>query len=79
MTKPSPPNNHTILKCIEELNELATVLIQQHNKPTKDMYSKIQDEIADVKHRIGQIEQYYDQSAINARINRKWGGKCMLS
>ena len=75
MPKPSPPNNHTILKCIEELNELATVLIQQHNKPTKDMYSKIQDEIADVKHRIGQIEQYYNQSAIDARIHRKWGIK----
>ena len=70
-----PPYNHTVLKCIEELNELATVLMQQHNKPTKDMYSKIQDEIADVKYRIGQIEQYYNQSAIDARIHRKWGIK----
>lgn len=70
-----PPNNHTVLKCIEELNELATVLMQQHNKPTKDMYRKIQDEIADVKYRIGQIEQYYNQSAIDARIHRKWGIK----
>ena len=70
-----PPNNHTVLKCIEELNELATVLMQQYNKPSKDMYSKIQDEIADVKYRIGQIEQYYNQSAIDARIHRKWGIK----
>ena len=75
MPKPSPPNNHTILKCIEELNELATVLMQQHNKPSKDMYSKIQDEIADVKYRVGQVERYYNQPAINARIHRKWGDK----
>ena len=72
MPKPSPPNNHTILKCIEELNELATVLMQQHNKPSKDMASKIQDEIADVRFRLGQLEKYYDKQTIDDRINRKW-------
>ena len=69
------PDNHAILKCIEELNELATVLIQQHNKPNKDMYSKIQDEIADVKYRVSQLEQRYDTRAIDARMYRKWGYK----
>ena len=72
ITKISPERERDVLKCIEELNELATVLIQQHNKPSKDMASKIQDEIADVRFRLGQLEKYYDKQTIDDRINRKW-------
>jgi len=37
------------MKLVEELNELATAIMQQNNKPYKDLTKEIQDEIADVK------------------------------
>ena len=37
------------MKLVEELNELATAIMQQNNKPYKDLTEEIQDEIADVK------------------------------
>jgi hypothetical protein len=64
---------HAALKCIEELNELATVLIQQYNKPWKDRRISIQSEIADVKYRVSQLETYYDCRDIESRIQEKWG------
>ena len=41
----------TTLKLVEELNELATVILQNINKPMKEHTIEIQDEIADVKDR----------------------------
>ena len=35
-------------KLIEELLELATIIMQQKNKPHKDLTRKIENEIADV-------------------------------
>ena len=60
-------------KCIEELNELATELIKQYNKPHKDYHTKIQDELADVIYRTDKMVIYYSQEAIERRINNKWG------
>jgi hypothetical protein len=37
------------LKCVEELNELSTELIQQINKPHKNKKKNIISEIADVE------------------------------
>tara|TARA_R110001592_G_scaffold43124_1_gene140088 strand:- start:165 stop:497 length:333 start_codon:yes stop_codon:yes gene_type:complete len=37
------------LKCAEELNELASRLLQQVNKPDKDYSSKIREEVLDVQ------------------------------
>ena len=39
------------LKCIEELNELATVLMQQFNKPHKDLSEDVVEELGDVYYR----------------------------
>ena len=36
-------------KLVEELLELATIIMQQKNKPHKDLTRKIESEIADVK------------------------------
>ena len=64
---------HDAKKCIEELSELATELIKQYNKPHKDYHAKIQEELADVIYRTDKMVIYYDQEAIERRINDKWG------
>lgn len=64
---------HDTLKCIEELNELATVLVQQHNKPHKDLTHKIIEELGDVEYRIKQMYKYYDFIKVQQRIRDKWG------
>ena len=43
---------YIFLKCSEELNELSTVLIQQINKPDKELYNSIVLEIEDVNKRM---------------------------
>ena len=40
---------HIFLKCAEELNELAVELLQAVNKPNKNNWGKIFDELEDVK------------------------------
>jgi hypothetical protein len=40
---------HTFLKCSEELSELAVELLQSVNKPNKNNWGKIFDEIKDVE------------------------------
>jgi len=40
---------HIFLKCAEELNELAVELLQSANKPNKNNWGKIFDEIKDVE------------------------------
>ena len=61
----------TTLKLIEELNELATVLLQNYNKPKKEHTIEIQDEIADVKLWLNIVEKRYDKEYIDKRIERK--------
>ena len=55
------------LKCIEELNELATVLMQQFNKPHKDLSEDVVEELGDVLYRVQNIMDYYDQDEVLAR------------
>ena len=59
------------LKLIEELNELATVLLQNYNKPTKEHTKEIQDEIADVKLWLEIVERRYDKEYIDKRVKHK--------
>ena len=40
---------HIFLKCAEELNELAVELLQAVNKPNKNNWGKIFDELEDLK------------------------------
>ena len=47
--KLSPENKRIFLKCAEELNELAVELLQSANKPSKNNWGKIFDEIEDVE------------------------------
>jgi hypothetical protein len=61
----------TTLKLIEELNELATVLLQNFNKPKKEYTIEIQDEIADVKLWLNIVEKRYDKEYIDKRIEDK--------
>ena len=61
----------TTLKLIEELNELATVLLQNYNKPKKVYTIEIQDEIADVKLWLNIVEKRYDKEYIDKRIEGK--------
>ena len=59
------------MKLVEELNELATAIMQQRNKPHKDLTIDIQDEIADVKVWLVEYEQLFDWNYINDRITLK--------
>lgn len=42
-------NKRIFLKCAEELSELAVELLQSANKPSKNNWGKIFDEIQDVE------------------------------
>ena len=59
------------MKLVEELNELATAIMQQHNKPYKDLTIDIQDEIADVKVWLLEYEELFDWNYIDDRITLK--------
>ena len=58
-------------KLIEELLELATVIMQQKNKPHKNLTRKIENEIADVKTWLTEFEAPYDWDYIDDRIKEK--------
>ncbi len=47
---------HITLKLIEELNELSTILLQQHNKPNKDFLNEISMEFGDVEYWMGMFK-----------------------
>lgn len=47
------------LKCAEELNELASRLLKQVNKPNKDYSDKIRAEIVDVQLRLEYLQPLY--------------------
>ena len=59
------------MKLVEELNELATVIVQQENKPHKNLTKEIQDEIADVKVWLLEYEELFDWNYIDNRITNK--------
>ena len=59
------------MKLVEELNELATAIMQQNNKPYKDLTKEIQDEIADVKVWLSEYEELFDWNYIDNRITSK--------
>ena len=61
----------TAMKLVEELNELATVIMQQNNKPHKNLTKEIQDEIADVKVWLSEYEELFDWNYIDNRITNK--------
>lgn len=66
-------NDHAynILKAVEELNELSTVLMQQYNKPGKVPTSAVIEELGDVAIRLQILERIYGQEAIDTRIKEK--------
>ena len=61
----------TAMKLVEELNELATAIMQQNNKPHKNLTKEIQDEIADVKVWLLEYEELFDWNYIDNRITNK--------
>jgi NTP pyrophosphatase (non-canonical NTP hydrolase) len=58
-------------KTAEECCELATVLIQQLNKPHKDLEDEIIEELGDVIFRIEQFKKHYDHDKVTKRVLRK--------
>jgi hypothetical protein len=53
---------HIFLKCAEELSELSVELLQSVNKPNKNNWGKICDEIKDV-------EKYFELLKENCKNN----------
>ena len=60
-----------ILKCVEELNELSTILIQQYNKPKKNFEKEIIEEIGDVYVWLNKLRNHYGKGYIKERIEYK--------
>ena len=58
-------------KLVEELLELATIIVQQNNKPHKDLTKKIENEIADVKMWLTEYAYKLDWNYIDDRIKVK--------
>ena len=48
------------LKCVEELNELAVELLHGANKPAKNNWGKINDEIKDVEKYIDRLKTLFN-------------------
>jgi NTP pyrophosphatase (non-canonical NTP hydrolase) len=64
--------DRTYNKTIEELMELATVLIQQQNKQqSKDYTDHIEEEIADVYVWLDELKLRFNQKKISDRIENK--------
>jgi|SRR6478609_980495 len=63
---------YNLLKAAEELQELATVLLQRVNKDKgKVPDSKIIEEIGDVKIRLKVLEKMFPKELIDERVNKK--------
>ena len=58
-------------KTIEELLELASVMIQQRNKKYCNYTGKIEEEIADVYCWLDKLKDRFDQNKIKTRISYK--------
>lgn len=65
--------DYNITKAAEELNELATILLQYYNKPNKVKLKDITDEIGDVKIRLKILEKLFDSKEIQDRVDHKIG------
>ena len=52
------------LKVVEEMAELSTRILQQVNKPDKDLHAKIGQEIADVASKLKTFTGHYDPSIL---------------
>jgi NTP pyrophosphatase (non-canonical NTP hydrolase) len=64
--------DRTYNKTIEELMELATVLMQQQNKQqSKDYTDHIEEEIADVYVWLDELKLRFNQKKISDRIENK--------
>jgi len=59
------------LKCVEELNELSTILIQQFNKPHKNYGKEIVEEMGDALYRLENMMDYYDREKVIQRKKYK--------
>ena len=60
-----------IRKAAEECSELATILIQQLNKPHKDFSKEIIEEAGDVLFRVENLRKHFDSDSISHRIDMK--------
>ena len=77
LTEKIKPMNeeHITLKLIEELNELSTILLQQHNKPHKDFINEISMEFGDVQY---WMDMFKDECKLDKKIvketykNKAW-------
>jgi glutamyl-tRNA reductase len=58
-------------KTIEELVELAAVMIQQRNKRYRNHKAKIEEEIADVYCWLDKLKDRFDKNKIKKRISYK--------
>tara|TARA_B100000959_G_C14949777_1_gene611427 strand:+ start:1415 stop:1690 length:276 start_codon:yes stop_codon:yes gene_type:complete len=58
-------------KTAEECSELATILLQQLNKPHKDFTSEIVEELGDVIFRIDKLKLHYEAEKVTQRILHK--------
>lgn len=63
--------DYNITKAAEELNELATILLQYHNKPDNVKIKDITDEIGDVKIRLKILNKLFDSKEIQDRVDHK--------
>jgi hypothetical protein len=58
-------------KAAEECSELSTILLQQLNKPHKNLEEEIIEELGDVIFRIEKLKRHYDSGKVTQRILRK--------
>lgn len=63
--------DYTLRKTAEECMELATVLLQQVNKPTKKYTNEIEEEMSHVTMRILMISELFDKDNIQHNFDRK--------
>lgn len=62
------PKEWDMRKTAEECSELATVLIQQLNKPHKDLTEEVIEELGDVIFRVERLKKYYDSDKVTKRF-----------
>ena len=62
------PKEWEMRKTAEECSELATVLIQQLNKPHKNLTEEIIEELGDVIFRVERLKKHYDSEKITKRF-----------
>lgn len=63
--------DYILRKTAEECMELATVLLQQVNKPSKNYKNAIEEEISHVTMRILMISEMFDKKNIQDQFDRK--------